>query len=102
MSSQEPDEYVVIKNNSATAINLVGWKLRDTSDNTPSFTFPAGMVQPGQEIRVYTKQVNLESGGYSFNSGTAIWNNCVPDTAGLFDPAGNLVSQLSYAKSPGC
>ena len=31
-------------------------------------------------------------GGLSFGRGTAIWSNSEPDTAGLFDGAGMLVS----------
>lgn len=102
-SSQEPDEYVAIKNTSAAAISLAGWRLTDMSDNTRSFTFQGGLVQPGQEVRVYTNEVHPEWGGYSFSRGTAIWNNCRPDIAGLFNPGGTLVSQATYAKSTaGC
>ena len=73
------------------------------ADVNQSFTFVSGMIQPGQEIRVYTNEVHPESGGYSFGKGSAIWNNCQPDTAGLFNPGGTLVSQATYAKSTsGC
>jgi len=104
INPQEPDEYVTIKNTSQAVINLAGWKLKDLGDasQNQSFTFSAGTIQPGQEIRVYTNEVHPESGGYSFKRGGAIWSNCDPDTASLFDPVGNLVSQMSYVKSPGC
>ena len=73
------------------------------ADVNQSFTFVSGMIQPGQEIRVYTNEVHPESGGYSCGKGSAIWNNCQPDTAGLFNPGGTLVSQATYAKSTsGC
>ena len=100
--SKEPDEYVVIKNASSVAVALTGWRLLDVSDNRPSFTFTGGTLLPGEEVRVYTNEIHPESGGYSFAYGNAIWNNCQPDTAGLFDPTGKLASTLSYVRAPGC
>jgi hypothetical protein len=94
---------VAIKNNGPAAVSLAAWKLRDIADGSPAFTFPGGSIQPGQEVRVYTNEVHPQWGGYSFAYGNAIWNNCQPDTAGLFNPGGALVSQATYAKSTaGC
>jgi hypothetical protein len=98
----EPDEYVVIRNLSQQPASLAGWKLADISDGRPSYVFSGGVLGSGQELRVYTNEVHQESGGHSFGFGSAIWNNCEPDTAGLFDPSGKLVSQLSYQKASGC
>ena len=58
------------------------------------------MLEPGGVARVYTNEVHPEWGGFSFQSGNAVWNNSAPDTAGLFDAAGALVSTRSYP--PGC
>jgi len=93
---------VTIKNTGAQPIELLGWKLKDTVDKSQEFIFPAGTLSSGAEVRVYTDQIHPETGGYSFNRGSAIWSNCEPDTAGLYDPAGTLVSTLSYSPAPGC
>ena len=51
---------------------------------------------------MYTDEVHEEWGGFSFERATAIWNNDTddPDTAGLYDQAGELVSTNGYP--PGC
>ena len=62
----------------------------------PSFTFPSYVVQPGKSVRVYTNEINSEYGGFSFGSGTAVWNNSDPDTAVLYNAQGQEVSRKSY------
>ena len=96
-SSQEPDEYVEIINLGNLPASLDGWTLSDIDDGTPVFVFTTGFVAPGGVIRVYTNQIHPEWGGYSFGRGTAIWNNCDPDTAGLADPDGVVVSTKTYS-----
>jgi hypothetical protein len=44
--------------------------------------------------------VHPESGGFSFQRGTSIWNNSSPDTAALINPSGETVSTNDYP--PGC
>ena len=89
VSRQEPDEYVEIVNASETDRDLNGWRLVDVSDDGPTFTFPAIVVPAGGRVRVYTNEVHEDWGGLSFGRGTAIWSNSEPDTAGLYDDAGN-------------
>ena len=100
VSSQEPDEYVEIVNRGDAPANLEGWSLTDIDDGSPTFVFPSGFVAPGGVVRVYTNEAHPEWGGYSFERGTAIWNNGEPDTAGLADANGQVVSTATY--SPGC
>ena len=100
VSRQEPDEYVEIVNASETDRDLNGWRLVDVSDDGPTFTFSAIVVPAGGRVRVYTNEVHEDWGGLSFGRGTAIWSNSEPDTAGLFDGAGMLVSFKTYP--PGC
>ncbi len=92
--SQEPDEYVEIKNNGAQPVDITDWTLQDSSAQNvfkwESFTLP-----PGNTIRVYTNEVNPESGGFSFNSGRAIWGNS-GDVATLYDSDKELVSRYVY------
>ncbi|PKB57247.1 MAG: hypothetical protein BZY73_04140 [SAR202 cluster bacterium Casp-Chloro-G3] len=98
----ESDEYVQLLNTTAVEIDLAGWVLRDTADDTPSFAFPDYQLRPSGRIRVYTDEVHPEWGGFTFGWGRSVWNNnpSEPDTAGLFNPQGQLVSAKSYP--PGC
>ena len=99
-SRQEPDEYVEIVNASETDRDLNGWRLVDVSDESPTFTFPEIVIPAGGRLRVYTNEVHEDWGGFSFGRGTAIWSNGDPDTAGLYDSVGTLVSTKTYP--PGC
>lgn len=73
VGSQEPDEYVEIRNDDTLSVQLGGWTLRDQGNHL--FTFPSFVIQPGQVCRVYTNEVHPEWCGFSYGSGTAIWNN---------------------------
>jgi beta-lactamase superfamily II metal-dependent hydrolase len=92
----ESDEYVAIKNLGNSPENLAGWRLVDISDGHPSFTFPGYMLQLQETIRVYTNEIHVEWGGFSFGYGQAIWNNSDPDTAVLYDEQDREVSRRSY------
>ncbi|WP_347001178.1 lamin tail domain-containing protein [Dehalogenimonas sp. THU2] len=94
--SVESDEYVEITNLGNTPVDLAGWVLKDISEGYPSFKFPSFIIQPGQKIRVYTNQIHLQYGGFSFGYGTAVWNNSSPDVAVLYNDQGTEVSRLSY------
>ncbi len=99
----ESDEYVQLLNNGASPVDINGWTLRDMdlNEKDQSFTFGGSHILPsGDRIRVYTNEYHPEWGGFSFGRGTSIWNNSNPDTAGLFNPAGALVSTRTYP--PGC
>jgi hypothetical protein len=94
----EPDEYVVIKNLSECYVDVSGWVLKNINKLYPSFTFPLGMLlPPGAIIRVYTDEVQPETGGFCFYWGPGdIWSNDKPDIAVLYDAHGNEVSRKSY------
>ena len=97
----EADEYVQLLNEGSGAVELRGWKLADLGDRRQEFTFESSFtLGAGVQIRIYTNQVHPEWGGFSFGIGRSIWHNTEPDTAGLFNPAGTLVSRKSYP--PGC
>jgi len=91
----ESDEYVEITNLGNNTVDLAGWILKDMS-GSPSFTFPSYILQLGASIRVYTNEIHSEYGGFTFSSGTAIWNNSNPDTAALYNSYGEQVSTKSY------
>lgn len=94
VSRVESDEYAVIRNNGGSVVNLNGWRL-NAGDPGQDFGFPGFELQPGQECRVYTNQVHPESGGFSFGSGKAIWNN-KGDCGHLYDNTGAEVSTYCY------
>lgn len=90
----EGDEFIEITNTGSHWLDISGWKVE--SQKQQSFQFPANSsVAPYQAIRVYTNQVHPETGGYSFASKTAIWNN-KGDVGVLLDHRGTKVSELSY------
>lgn len=91
--SQEPDEYVAIRNDDAQSIQLQGWTLRDEAEHV--FTFPAHVMAPGQICRVYTNENHPGWCGFSYGSGSAIWNNG-GDCAYLRDGQGTAVDLYCY------
>jgi hypothetical protein len=90
---QEPDEYVEIRNDDARAIQLSRWTLRDEANHV--FTFPGFVTQPGQVCRVYTNEYHPEWCGFSYGSGSAIWNNS-GNCAYLRDSTSVLIDTYCY------
>jgi len=90
----EPDEYAEIKNSGGTAVNLKGWTLNAGAPEQ-DFRFPSFELQPGQSIRVYTNEVHPESGGFSFRSKKALWNNS-GDCGYLMDASGAQIHKRCY------
>jgi phosphatidylserine/phosphatidylglycerophosphate/cardiolipin synthase-like enzyme len=89
----EPDEYVEIRNDDTASIQMDGWTLRDESNHV--FTFPAHMMQSGQTCRIYTNEDHPEWCGFSYGSGSAIWNNS-GDCAELRDSEGTTIDTYCY------
>jgi len=90
---QEPEEFVEIRNDSEGPINLQGWTLQDNERHV--FIFPRFVLGAGQYCRVYTNHYRPASCGFSYNSGSPIWDN-VEDCAYLKDSLGVLVSKFCY------
>jgi hypothetical protein len=84
---------VEFKNIGSGAVQLSGWKLSDAANHV--FTFPVYMIQPNQTCRVYTNMVNQAYCGFSYGSGSAIWNNS-GDCAYLRNSAGQLIDSYCY------
>lgn len=95
----ESDEYVAVRNTGGASASLLGWTLLDGADGKPAFDFPDRVLNAGEMIRVYTNEIHLESGGFSFGWGSAVWNNSDPDRADLVNPDGAVVSSMSYPPS---
>lgn len=93
---EESNEYVSIKNYGDDDLNIEGWVLRDITDGEPSFRFPFHVLKGRRTVRVYTNEVWLGWGGFSFYSREPVWNNTVADTAALYNSKGELVSTMTY------
>ena len=54
--AQLNQEYVVLRNNSAHAIRLTGWKLHDIArlGSTNVYRFPKFRLRPGKTVRIHT------------------------------------------------
>jgi Lamin Tail Domain len=122
----EWDEYVQIKNFSDEPQNIAGWQLKNITKGAPTFIFPMFKpcsctylgnwkdcvkecypkqpctIGPRESLRVYTGEPQWESGGYCFYYFPGnIWDNETPDTAVLYNAAGQEVSRRSYFIIPG-
>lgn len=93
LGRQEPDEYVEIRNDDTKSIQFQNWTLRDSANHV--YTFPNFIMQPDQVCRVYTNQNHPEWCGFSYGSGSAIWNNS-GDCAYLRNNQGQEIDQYCY------
>jgi len=90
----EADEYAVLINVGDSWVDLSNWQLN--AGKNQQFTFPEhALLKPGGSIRVYTNYIDDNTGGFSFNSKTAIWNNR-GDVGRLTDHRGCLVFEYRY------
>ncbi|MFM6828060.1 MAG: lamin tail domain-containing protein [Dolichospermum sp.] len=95
----QADEYIEISNLGNSPANISGWKITSAASSKQFLTFPPGTIlEGGKSFRIYTNEVHPETGGFSFGSKTAIWNDA-GDEAKLFDTAGSNVSTLAYGKN---
>jgi hypothetical protein len=90
----ESDEYAEITNLGGGPINLLGWRL-NAGDPGQDFYFPSYEINSWQSCRVYTNEYHPEWCGFSFGSGSALWNN-QGDCGYLYDDQGALVSTYCY------
>lgn len=97
----EADEYVVIKNGSKSPVDISGYYIYVATTGTqgPTFFFPKdSIVKPGGTVRVYTDEIHKETGGYSFGSKKAIWNNR-GGLAVIKDGNGKKIGEFKYKGS---
>jgi hypothetical protein len=74
----EADEYVVVTNGSNQLLDVSGYYIYVASNGSQgaTFTFPKDtLIKPNTSVRIYTNEIHKETGGFSFNSGKALWNN---------------------------
>lgn len=97
----EADEFVVIKNGSKDVVDISGYYIYVATTGTqgPTFTFPKGStIKPNQSLRIYTNEIHPETGGFSFKSGRALWNN-KGGLAVFKDNNGKKIAEYKYKPS---
>lgn len=89
-------EWVTIRNDGGSVVDLSGWTLRDESA-THRFAFPAVFVLAVGETVTIRTGCGVDFGTELFwcNQGSAVWNN-TGDTAFLLDPSGNIHDTFGY------
>ena len=90
-------EWVAIRNEGETSVDLTGWGIKDESASH-RYEFPVSFtLLPGETVTVKTGcGADFDTDLYWCNQGSAVWNNG-GDTAFLLDPSGN--THVAYAYS---
>ena len=92
----EGDEYIEITNTGTTPGDISGYRI-NAGDKGQDFIFPENTIlSPGAAYRVYTNMTDLSTGGFSFGSKKAIWNNA-GDVGVLFAANGTKVDEFEYS-----
>ena len=88
------DEYVTIRNDGETAVDLSEWRVRDESSSN-RFTFAAGSVlSAGAQVTVHSG-CGIDSARDVHWCAGPVWSNG-GDTAILLAPNGNVADRFSY------
>jgi hypothetical protein len=85
-------EYVVIQNDTAAASTLTNWTLRDKANHV--FTFPSFVLNPGFDVRIWTKSGADDVADLFWGRLAPIWTN-TKSTAILRDETGTEISQYT-------
>jgi micrococcal nuclease len=90
------EEWVTIRNDGASSVDLGGWALKDESA-THRFSFPIPFRLAAGEVVTIRTGCGEDLGTELFwcNQGSAVWNN-TGDTAFLLDPNGNVHDTFGY------
>ncbi|MGV8907200.1 MAG: lamin tail domain-containing protein [Acetobacterium sp.] len=86
-------EYIVIKNSSANAVDLTGWKIVSVLGNQ-SFTFPAFSLASGASVKIGDSAKNSDI-DFHWLDGSGTWNNSKSDPAELYDSNNELVDEYN-------
>lgn len=86
-------EFVEIKNDTADAVTMDSWTLRDAKNHV--FTFPAFELPAGSSAKVWTKAGTDDAENLFWGRRSAVWNN-KGDSAVLRDQAGVDVATYAY------
>ena len=97
-NSNEPNEFVEIKNNDIRPIQLYHWTLSNVQNET--FLLPYLVLQPGQVCRIYTNEYHTQWCGFTLEQEIEVWDN-ISDTITLKNSTGQTVDSCSYEYQAG-
>ncbi|MFJ6566828.1 lamin tail domain-containing protein [Streptomyces sp. NPDC091292] len=89
-------EWVNIHNNTRSAIQLKGYKLKDNTGYT--YTFGSYKIGAGKTVKVRTGKGTDASGVRYWGRGSYVWNN-TSDKARLIKPSGSLLDSCAWTTS---
>ncbi|MDQ6906705.1 MAG: lamin tail domain-containing protein [Chloroflexota bacterium] len=94
-ASNDPnDETVVIVNGSSTALDMMGWTLRDTRGH--AYTFGAFTLPPDGELTLATGKGTDSPTKRYWGQSSGILDNTGPETISLRDASGILIDTYPY------
>lgn len=68
------DEYITLKNNGGSSLNIGGWTVSDSADHT--YTIPPGFtLDAGESVTIYTGSGSNSDSELYWGSDSAVWNN---------------------------
>ncbi|MET9494690.1 lamin tail domain-containing protein [Streptomyces sp. NPDC006552] len=88
-------EWVNIHNNSRSALQLKGYKLKDNTGYT--YTFGSYNIGAGKTVKVRTGKGTNAAGVRYWGRGAYVWNN-TGDKARLFKPSGAQLDSCSWSR----
>jgi hypothetical protein len=89
----EPDEFVEIRNDEESVIQLYHWTLSDQEEHV--FIFPNYYLFPGQVCRIFTNTSIEDLCSFSYGSTSEIWDN-KGDKATLKDSSDHFIDDYEY------
>ncbi|MET8689596.1 lamin tail domain-containing protein [Streptomyces sp. NPDC004732] len=89
-------EWVNIHNNSRSAVQLKGYKLKDNTGYT--YTFGSYKIGAGKTVKVRTGKGSNASGVRYWGRTNYVWNN-TGDKARLIKPSGSQLDSCSWART---
>lgn len=95
-NSQINKEYFTLKNTSRAGVNLKGWKVRDNTGYTYTFT-SSFTLKSGKSVRIHTGKGKNTSADRYWWRGWYVWNN-TGDKATLRSSSGAWKDSCSWSK----
>ena len=91
--SGETADWVEVINTSNDTIDIGGYVIAQTADDTNRFVFPSTVLAPGETAVVFCDRLNHNTAGYEYHAPFAISRN--GDTLMLFNPTGTAVDSVN-------